>query len=181
MGDDALSWPRVPPSSTPSRLAPIALGRSHVRPRQIRCHRLCGKQSVLPRGTRTARRHRFGGGRAHVRRRAWLQDSIDSLCLFQTDDKPAHLHLAFTAEIARRSKPSTARRCFRRQGQWCPRPAPSIPRELLCSFRHRPGRPQHRSASATSPRRRPRSCDASRDSKGHRPCKRYPTFRLRRT
>lgn len=52
-----------------------------------------------------------------------------SLCLYQTEEKPAHLHLAFTAEN-------------RHQVAWS---VPALPRELLRSFRHWSGRAQHRS------------------------------------
>ena len=68
-----------------------------------------------------------------------------SLCLYQTAEKPAHLHLAFTAGIASKSKLSIAR-LWRRVAKTMVRPAtPALPRELLCSFRHWSGRAQHRS------------------------------------
>jgi len=65
-----------------------------------------------------------------------------SLCLYQTAEKPAQLHLAFTADS----------RCFlprgsggRGQGQWCAGSAPELSCELLCRVRHWSGRAQHRS------------------------------------
>ena len=68
-----------------------------------------------------------------------------SLCLYQTEETPAHLHLAFTAE-------NRASRSFLSRGsgggsqrQWCAWSVPGLPRELLRSFRHWSGRAQHRS------------------------------------
>ena len=67
-----------------------------------------------------------------------------SLCLYQTDEKPAHLHLAFTAEDRQQVERSIARLWRRVAKTMVRRPAPALPRELLCSFRHWSGRAQHR-------------------------------------
>ena len=74
------------------------------------------------------------------------QDGKASLCLFQTEEKPAHLHLAFTAEN-RRQVDAFHRAALEAggKGQWCAGSAPALPRELLRGFRHRSGRAQHRS------------------------------------
>ena len=66
-----------------------------------------------------------------------------SLCLYQTDEKPAHLHLAFTAENRRQVPSRGAGGGW--QGPWRAWSAPALPRELLCRVRHRSGRAQHRS------------------------------------
>ena len=69
-----------------------------------------------------------------------------SLCMFQTEEKPAHLHLAFTAEN-RQQVEAFYRAALEAGGkrQWCAWSAPALPRELLCCFRHWSGRAQHRS------------------------------------
>jgi len=69
-----------------------------------------------------------------------------SLCLYQTEEKPAHPSLGV------HGRESPASRSFLSRGsgggwqrQWCAWSAPALPRELLCSFRHWSGRAQHRS------------------------------------
>jgi len=54
-------------------------------------------KSVLPQGTRTARRSCCLGG-APTYGVELCPKGKASLCLYQTEEKPAHLHLAFTAE-----------------------------------------------------------------------------------
>ena len=68
-----------------------------------------------------------------------------SLCMFQTDEKPAHLHLAFTAENRQQVEALSRSSGGGWQRQWCAWSAPPIPRELLCSLRHWSGRAQRRS------------------------------------
>lgn len=67
-----------------------------------------------------------------------------SLHLFQTAEKPAHLHLAFRADT-RAQVDAFHSAAGGRQGQWGAGPAPPVPRALLCRFRHGPGWAQHRS------------------------------------
>ena len=69
-----------------------------------------------------------------------------SLCLYQTEEKPAHLHLAFTAEN-RQQVEAFYRAALEAGGKdnGAPGLRPRVPRELLCSFRHWSGRAQHRS------------------------------------
>jgi catechol 2,3-dioxygenase-like lactoylglutathione lyase family enzyme len=68
-----------------------------------------------------------------------------SLCLYQTDEKPAHLHLAFTAE-SRQHVDAFYRAALEAGGKDNGAgSAPALPRKLLCRFRHRTGRAQHRS------------------------------------
>ena len=55
-----------------------------------------------------------------------------SLCLFQTAEKPAHLHLAFKAENRQQVDDFYH---AARQGQRRAWPAPALPCELLCRFR----------------------------------------------
>ncbi len=67
-----------------------------------------------------------------------------SLCLYQTEEKPAHLG------VHDRESPASRSLLSRGSGggwqrQWCAWSAPALPRELLCSFRHWSGRAQHRS------------------------------------
>lgn len=69
-----------------------------------------------------------------------------SLCLFETREKPAHLHLAFSA--ANRRQVEAFYRAALDAGakdNGPPRVAPAIPRQLLRGFRHRAGRAQPRS------------------------------------
>jgi catechol 2,3-dioxygenase-like lactoylglutathione lyase family enzyme len=69
-----------------------------------------------------------------------------SLCLYQNEEKPAPLHLAFVAE--NRDQVDAFYRAAMEAGwqrQWCAWSVPGIPCELLCSFRHWSGRAQHRS------------------------------------
>ena len=70
-----------------------------------------------------------------------------SLCLYQTEEKPAHLHLAFTAEnrqqveaFYRAALEAGAKGGGGCQRQWCAWSASVLPPELLCSFRHWSGR-----------------------------------------
>jgi catechol 2,3-dioxygenase-like lactoylglutathione lyase family enzyme len=58
------------------------------------------------------------------------QGKLASLCLFQTAEKPAHLHVAFAADT-------------RQQVDAFYRAALEAP-QLLRGLHHRPGRPQHR-------------------------------------
>ena len=68
-----------------------------------------------------------------------------SLCLYQTEEKPAHLHLAFTAEN-RQQVEAFYRAAMEAGGKdnGAPGLCPDTT-ELLCSFRHWSGRAQHRS------------------------------------
>ena len=69
-----------------------------------------------------------------------------SLCLHQTEEKPAHLHLAFKAE--NRQQVEAFYRAALEAGwqrQWSAWSVRGLPRELLRSFRHWSGRAQHRS------------------------------------
>jgi catechol 2,3-dioxygenase-like lactoylglutathione lyase family enzyme len=69
-----------------------------------------------------------------------------SLCLYQTEEKPAHLHLAFRAEN-RQQVEAFYRAAIEAGGKdnGAPGLCPELPRELLRSFRHWSGRAQHRS------------------------------------
>jgi hypothetical protein len=84
-----------------------------------------------------------------------------SLCLYQTDGKPAPLHLAFTAE--KRAQVDAFHRAALAAGgkdNGAPGLRPHLPRELLRGLRHRPGRTQHRGgvprARRAGERRNPR-------------------------
>jgi len=65
-----------------------------------------------------------------------------SLCLYQTGEKPVHLHLAFRAEN-REQVEAFYRAALAAGGK--DNGAPGLPCELLCSFRHWSRRAQHRS------------------------------------
>ena len=60
-----------------------------------------------------------------------------SLCLHQTEEKPAKLHLAFVAEN-RQQVEAFYHAAFGGlwQRQWCTWCPPELPRELLCCIRH---------------------------------------------
>ena len=83
-----------------------------------------------------------------------------SLCLYQTEQKPAHLHLAFTAEN-RQQVEGFYRAALEAGGKdnGETRSAPALPCELLCGFRHWSGRAQHRSGL-------PRTRDLTLPSRG---------------
>ncbi|EER57861.1 Glyoxalase/bleomycin resistance protein/dioxygenase [Acidovorax delafieldii 2AN] len=69
-----------------------------------------------------------------------------SLCLFQTAEKPAHLHLAFRADT--HAQVDAFHRAALQAGgkdNGAPGLHPPVPRALLCRFRHGPGWAQHRS------------------------------------
>ena len=68
-----------------------------------------------------------------------------SLCLYQTEEKPAHLHLAFTAENRQQVEDFYRAAMEAWQRQWRAGSVPGIQREILCSLRHRSGWAQHRS------------------------------------
>lgn len=65
-----------------------------------------------------------------------------SLCIFKTEETPAHLHLAFIADN-RQQVEAFYRAALEAQRQWCAWSAPALPRQLLCSFRYWAGRAQH--------------------------------------
>ena len=70
-----------------------------------------------------------------------------SLCMDQTEEKPAYLTRLSRPRIASKSKFLSRGSGDGWQRQRCAWSAPALPRELLCSFRHWSGRTQHRSGS----------------------------------
>ena len=78
-----------------------------------------------------------------------------SLCLYQTEEKPAHLHLAFTAEN-RQQVEAFYRAAMEAGGKdnGAPGLHPEYHARLLCSFCHWPGRAQHRSGLPRTAKRK---------------------------
>src|SRR6185437_9867090 len=131
----------------------LAHSRSaYVRPRKVRSKRLRSEQGVLPRRTRTARRGRCLRGDADIRRRTRCKGRCFAVPVSNGGKAGAS-----SLGVHRRESPASRGFLSRSsergwQRQWPAWPAPALPRELLCSFRPRSRRTQHRSGVPRSRR-----------------------------